>query len=93
MQNHPRRGQRVVLTVRPLDWYAGRVGVGAVIEEVSDSAVYVLFDGGLRESFPPARFTEYFKVESTGTGTGTGSVTKSAANAKPAGTRSTIVHR
>lgn len=59
----PRRGEKFVLTVRPLDWYAGSVGAGATIEEVSDSAIYVLFDGGLRESFPPARFAEYFRPE------------------------------
>ena len=59
----PRPGQRFVLVVRPLDWYAGSVGAGAVVEEVSDSAVYVLYDGGLRESFPPSRFTEYFRLE------------------------------
>ena len=62
MQN-PRRGQRFVLTVRPLDWYAGSVGARAIVEEVSDTAIYVLFDGGLRESFPPTRFDEYFRPE------------------------------
>ena len=61
----PRRGQRFVLVVRPLDWYAGSVGVGAVIEEASNEGIYVLFDGGLRESFPPARFAEYFRREET----------------------------
>ncbi|MEP6653807.1 MAG: hypothetical protein ABJA82_10630 [Myxococcales bacterium] len=59
----PGRGQRFVLAVRPLDWYAGSVGSGALVEEVSETAVYVVFDGGLRESFPPARFAEYFKPE------------------------------
>lgn len=59
----PRRGQRFILTVRPLDWYAGSVGSGAIVDEVSDTAVYVVFDGGIRESFPPARFAEYFKPE------------------------------
>jgi hypothetical protein len=59
----PRSGQRFVLVVRPLDWYAGSVGVGAVVEEASEQAIYVLFDGGLRESFPPARFAEYFSRE------------------------------
>lgn len=65
MHNLPRKGQRFVLTVRPLDWYAGSVGAGAVVEEVSPAGVFVLFDGGLRESFPPARFTEYFSAEGT----------------------------
>ena len=57
------KGGRYILAVRPLEWYAGSVGVGAVVEEVSDNAVYVLFDNGLRESFPPIRFAEYFAPE------------------------------
>jgi hypothetical protein len=57
----PRVGQRFVMAVQPRDWYAGRVGDGAVVGEATTGAVYVLFDTGLRESFPPARFAEYFK--------------------------------
>lgn len=66
MHNLPRKGQRFILTIRPLDWYAGSVGAGAVVEEVSPAGVFVLFDGGLRESFPPARFAEYFRPEVNG---------------------------
>jgi len=62
-ESFPRRGDRCVLVTPPLEWYAGKVGVAALIEEVSESAVYVLFDGGLRESYPPARFAEYFRPE------------------------------
>jgi hypothetical protein len=58
-----RQGGRYVLAVPPLEWYAGSVGVGAIVQEASESAVYVLFDGGLRESYPPARFVEYFRPE------------------------------
>ncbi len=61
MQILPRKGQRYVLAVCPREWYAGKVGVAAVVDDVSDSAVYVLFEGGLRESYPPARFAEYFR--------------------------------
>lgn len=57
----PCRGQRYVLVVTPPEWYAGRVGVASVVEGVSDSAVYVRFEGGLRESYPPVRFMEYFR--------------------------------
>lgn len=57
----PRVGQRFVMGVRPLAWYAGKLGDVAVIQQVSNDCVYVLFDSGVRESFPPARFAEYFR--------------------------------
>jgi hypothetical protein len=57
----PRVGQRFVMVVRPPDWYAGRIGDGAVVVEASEGGIYVLFDTGLRDSFPPARFVEYFR--------------------------------
>ena len=59
----PRVGQRFVLTVRPPDWYAGRVGAPVVVEESTDQGIYVLFDNGQRESFPPLRFAEFFRPE------------------------------
>ena len=59
----PRVGQRFVLTVRPPDWYAGRVGALAVVVEATEQAIYVLFDNGQRESFPPLRFAEFFRPE------------------------------
>jgi len=56
-----RVGQRFVMVARPLAWYAGKQGDGAVVQQASDDCVYVLFDSGVRESFPPARFAEYFR--------------------------------
>jgi len=58
----PRVGQRFVMVARPLDWYAGKQGDGAIIQQASDDSVYVLFDSGVRESFPPTRFAEYFRA-------------------------------
>ena len=59
----PRVGQRFVLTVRPPDWYAGKVGARAVVQEASAQGIYVVFDGGPHESFPPLRFAEFFRPE------------------------------
>jgi len=57
----PRVGQRFVMGARPLAWYAGKLGDGAVVQQVTNDCIYVLFDGGVRESFPSVRFTEYFR--------------------------------
>jgi hypothetical protein len=57
----PRAGQWFVMVVRPADWYAGKIGDRAVVEDASPGGIYVLFDSGLRESYPPAKFVAYFK--------------------------------
>ena len=57
----PLVGQRFVMAVRPLAWYAGKPGDAAIIQQASADCVYVLFDSGLRDSFPPVRFAEYFR--------------------------------
>jgi hypothetical protein len=59
----PRVGQRFVLTVAPPDWYVGKVGARAVVQEASAQAIYVVFDSGQLESFPPLRFAEFFRPE------------------------------
>ncbi len=57
----PGVGQRFVMVVRPPAWYAGKPGDGAIVQQLSADSVYVLFDSGLRDSFPLARFAEYFR--------------------------------
>lgn len=58
----PRVGQRFVVAVRPPDWYAGRVGDGAVVQDATPGGgIYIRFDSGLVETFPLARFLEYFR--------------------------------
>lgn len=57
----PRVGQRYVMVVRPPAWYAGKPGDGAVIQQMSEDCVYVLFDSGPRDSFPRMRFAEFFR--------------------------------
>jgi len=57
----PSVGERFVMAVRPLAWYAGKPGDAAIIQQASADSVYVLFDNGLRDSFPPVRFAEYFR--------------------------------
>lgn len=58
----PRVGQRFVVTTRPPDWYAGRVGDGAVVQEATAAGgIYIRFDSGLVETFPLVRFLEYFR--------------------------------
>lgn len=58
----PRVGQRYVMVTRPLAWYAGKQGDGVVVQQASGDCIYVLFDSGVRESFPPIRFAEYFRA-------------------------------
>ena len=58
----PRVGQRFVMTVPPLAWYAGKPGDTGIIQQALADSVYVLFDSGLRESYPPLRFAEYFRL-------------------------------
>lgn len=58
----PRVGQRFVVAVRPPDWYAGRVGDAAVVQEATQrGGIYIRFDSGLVETFPLVRFLEYFR--------------------------------
>ena len=57
----PRVGQRFVMAVQPLAWYAGKPGDGAIVQNASAESIYVLFDSGLRDAFPPVRFAEYFR--------------------------------
>lgn len=57
----PRVGQRFVMTVRPPAWYAGKPGDAATVQHASAESIYVLFDIGPRDAFPPTRFAEYFR--------------------------------
>jgi hypothetical protein len=57
----PQPGETWLLFVPPPPWYAGTVGTRAVIDSVSADSTYVLFECGMRECFPRARFADYFR--------------------------------
>jgi hypothetical protein len=54
-------GEIWTIVAKPPEWYAGNPGWRAVVEEVSETAIYVVFETGLRESFPPGRFATFFE--------------------------------
>jgi hypothetical protein len=56
-----RRGEIWRLRVKPPACYAGAAGAKALIEDVSATSIYVLYESGLRESFPPGRFAGLFE--------------------------------
>src|SRR5262245_39317069 len=58
----PHRGDAWTLVVTPPPSYAGTAGTRATIQSASSLAISVLFESGLRESFPPGRFAAYFKL-------------------------------
>jgi hypothetical protein len=57
-----RTGEAFVMTAQPPECYAGRVGAEAVVVGISTTAIYVRFARGALESFPPARFQQYFQT-------------------------------
>jgi len=40
--------------------YAGRIGDEVIVTDRTDRAVYVRFDSGIAECYPPLRFAELF---------------------------------
>ena len=55
------RDQRVVMVRAPSSGYAGYVGAEAVVTEVANNSVYVLFESGIRECYPPKYFRDLFR--------------------------------
>jgi hypothetical protein len=49
------------MMTQPPAHYAGQIGARATVVDVSGD-VYVVFDAGVRESFPVGRFRDYFAV-------------------------------
>ena len=55
------RDQRYVMVRAPSSGYAGHVGAEAVVTDVANGSVYVLFQSGIRECFPPRQFQDLFR--------------------------------
>lgn len=55
------RDQHFVMVRAPSSRYAGHVGAHAVVTDVATDSVYVLFESGIRECFPPKQFHDLFR--------------------------------
>jgi hypothetical protein len=61
----PERAEdEVVMLVEPPSQYAGHVGARARISSVSAQHFYVIFESGIRESFPVGLFAKFFAAAS-----------------------------
>jgi hypothetical protein len=55
------RDQRFVMVRAPLSGYAGHIGAEAVVTDVTNGSVYVLFQSGIRDCFPSKQFRDLFR--------------------------------
>jgi hypothetical protein len=55
------RDQRFVMVRSPLSGYAGHIGAEAVVTDVTNGSVYVLFQSGIRDCFPSKQFRDLFR--------------------------------
>ena len=53
--------QRFVMVRAPSSRYAGHVGAEAVVTDVANGSVYVLFESGIRDCYPPTQFRALFR--------------------------------
>jgi len=65
LRRKPHRGDSWILAVTPPPCYAGAAGARVSVESVSKDGVYVRFESGVRECYPPGRFTAYFEPSVT----------------------------
>jgi len=55
------RDQHVVMVRAPSSRYAGHVGAEAIVTDVTNASVYVLFESGIRDCYPPTQFRALFR--------------------------------
>jgi hypothetical protein len=55
------RDQRFVMVRAPSGGYAGYVGAEVVVTDVANGSVYVLFESGMRDCYPPKQFRALFR--------------------------------
>jgi len=55
------RDQRFVMVRAPASGYAGFVGAHAIVTDVANGSVYVLFESGMRDCYPPRQFLDLFR--------------------------------
>jgi hypothetical protein len=53
--------QRFVMVRAPSSRYAGFIGAEAVVTDVANGSVYVLFESGIRDCYPPSQFYALFR--------------------------------
>jgi hypothetical protein len=53
--------QRFVMVRAPSSGYAGHVGAEAIVTDVANGSVYVLFQSGIRDCYPPTQFRALFR--------------------------------
>lgn len=53
--------QKFVMVQAPASGYAGHVGAEAVVTDVANGSVYVLFQSGIRDCYPPMQFRALFR--------------------------------
>ena len=61
----PLREQRFVMVRAPASGYAGYIGAQAVVTDVANGSVYVLFESGIRDCYPPKQFNRLFRPRRT----------------------------
>lgn len=59
--------QHFVMVRKPSSLYAGHIGAEAIVTDVTNGSVYVLFESGIRDCYPPTQFRELFRRQ-RGTG-------------------------
>jgi hypothetical protein len=62
----PLPDQHFVMVRAPSTAYAGYVGAQAVVTEVTNGSVYVLFESGIRDCYPPSQFCALFRPRPRG---------------------------
>ena len=53
--------QHFVMVRKPSSVYAGHVGAEAIVTDVTNGSVYVLFQSGIRDCYPPTQFRNLFR--------------------------------
>jgi hypothetical protein len=53
--------QHFVMVRAPSSGYAGYIGAEAVVTDVANGSVYVLFQSGIRDCYPPKQFESLFR--------------------------------
>jgi hypothetical protein len=66
LSSGPLPDQHFVMVRAPSTAYAGYVGAQAVVTDVANGSVYVLFESGIRDCFPPRQFHALFRPRPPG---------------------------
>jgi hypothetical protein len=53
--------EKVIMVRAPSSRYAGHVGAEAIVTDVTNGSVYVMFESGMRDCYPPKQFHDLFR--------------------------------